>query len=382
MKLLPVLFLALAVPYVPGAPPRSLGQAPGEQISSEAAWDRALGSSSLTFEGQPFHAVMEIGKPGDEYSGTVEVWWEKSSVYRTKIVSPKFSQDRVVNGEKVFERDMGDYYPRWLENFVLAMLDPVPMAENFRGRGGLITIGAKLTDCFRRDDRPGGITDQMTWGIVCLKGAEPRLQSVLTTNMDITFDDWSAFGEKQIARTVTTDVEGYDQITGHLTTLEPLTTPDASHFDVKEVTPPEQRIATRYVSTREEESMVETVPDIHWPSVREGKTDGYMIVYARTDRTGQVRETSKHNSDQPGLEDFAMTAALKYKFKPLVVNGIAEQMEMPLVLHFTSRLEDPLPILNVEAMKKQMHGCVTEKVALGTAIVTTERVLRRRRQWC
>jgi hypothetical protein len=32
-------------------------------------------------------------------------------------------------------------------------------------------------------------------------------------------------------------------------------------------------------------------------------------------------------------------------------------MEMPLVLHFSSRLEDPLPILTVEQMKKQMIGC-------------------------
>ena len=48
--------------------------------------------------------------------------------------------------------------------------------------------------------------------------------------------------------------------------------------------------------------MVEKAPEIQWPAVREGKTEGYMIVYARTDRTGQVRETAKHNSDQPGLE--------------------------------------------------------------------------------
>ena len=101
-------------------------------------------------------------------------------------------------------------------------------------------------------------------------------------------------------------------------------------------------------------------------------TEGYMIVYARTDRTGQVRETSKFNSDQPGLESFGMEQALRYKFKPLVVNGVAQQMEMPLVLHFSSRLDDPLPVLTVEQMKKQMVGCRMIEVPAGSPIVTVK----------
>jgi hypothetical protein len=70
-----------------------------------------------------------------------------------------------------------------------------------------------------------------------------------------------------------------------------------------------------------------------------------------------VRETAKHNSDQPGLESFGMEQALKYKFKPLVGDGVTQQMEMPLVLHFSSRIGDPVPILNAEQMKHQMPDC-------------------------
>lgn len=351
---------------MPGFP-----QVQGEQVDTDTALNRALKTSSLTYDGKPFHAVMEIGSAGSEYTGHLEVWWVDASKYRTVLTSPKFSQERIVNGEKVFEKNDGDYYPRWLENFVLAVLDPVPMAKNFQGRGGAVTLGAQITNsCLRRDDRPGGITDQMTWGVVCFSGSEPHLASIFTTNMSLEFKDWKSFEKKQIARTYQTDVLGFQPVVGKLTELEQIKQPDEAMFAITTVTPPEQRISTQYVSTLTEESMVEKVPEIQWPPVREGKTEGYMIVYARTDRTGQVRETSKHNSDQPGLESFGMEQALRYKFKPLVVDGVAQQMEMPLVLHFTSRLGDPIPILTAEQMQKQMGGCKPGKLPSGSPDVT------------
>ena len=57
------------------------------------------------------------------------------------------------------------------------------------------------------------------------------------------------------------------------------------------------------------------------------------------------------------MESFGVEQALKYKFKPLIVDGVAVQMEMPLVLHFTSHIEDPIPILTVEEMKRQTISC-------------------------
>ncbi|CAN5669163.1 hypothetical protein BH10ACI4_BH10ACI4_34870 [soil metagenome] len=330
----------------------------GEKIDAEAALDRALKTSSLTFQGKPFHAVMEIGTAGTLYSGRVEVWWAGETKYKLIVTSPQFSQEKVVNGDLVSEKDTGDYYPRWLENFVLAILDPVPMAKNFRGHGGAVMLGEQITgSCLRRDDRPGGITDQLTWGMVCFSGSEPRLESVLTTNMSIQFRDWKKFEKKHVARTYETDVLDYKPVIGRMTALEELKSLDEATFAIAVATPADQRIATSFVSTLKEESLVEKAPVIEWPAVREGKTEGYMIVYARTDRTGQVRETAKHNSDQPGLEQFGMEQALRYKFNPLIVDGAAQQMEMPLVLHFISKIGDPLPNIYGEELLKQISGC-------------------------
>jgi hypothetical protein len=52
-----------------------------------------------------------------------------------------------------------------------------------------------------------------------------------------------------------------------------------------------------------------------------------------------------------------MEQALRYKFKPLIVDGAPVQMEMPLVLHFVSKVADPLPVLRGDELLKQISGC-------------------------
>jgi hypothetical protein len=358
--------------------PSGFPQIQGERMPADTALDRALKKSSLTFDGKPFHTVMEIGSAGKPYSGRLEFWWVNPTKYRSVITSPQFGQTKIVNGDRIEEKNEGDYYPRWLENFVFGVMDPVPVLKNFYGHGGAVAVGAQVTrSCLTRDDRPGGITDQITWGILCFSGSEPHVGSVLTMTYSMTFSDWKKFGNKQVAQTYTTDVLDYQEIVGRLTALEELKNPDESMFTVDHVTPADQRISTAFVSTLKEESLVEQVPAIQWPPVREGKTEGYMIVYARTDRTGQVRETAKHNSDQPGLEDFGMEQALRYKFKPLVVDGVAQQIEMPLVLHFSTTMGEPIPLLSPADMARQTISCKPASIPPGllpTGTIVTIRV--------
>ena len=52
-----------------------------------------------------------------------------------------------------------------------------------------------------------------------------------------------------------------------------------------------------------------------------------------------------------------MHQALSYKFKPLVVDGVAQQMELPLVIHFSTSISDPIPVLSVADMKRQTISC-------------------------
>lgn len=267
----------------------------------------ALQPTSLTAGGTPFHAVLTIGGKPSPYSGSIEIWWQTPTTYRTVTTSPGFSQTEIVAGTAVQQITDGDYLPRWLQDFRLALLDPPALALPFKGSPLPLTPGK--SSCLKRDDRPGGITNQLTWGNICFSGKPSQLTSVLTFNHSMQFSDLKQFNGKQVARTYQTDVESHEAVVAHLTTLEPLTSPAPDLFTVTTPTPPADRIQTAFLSTAKAESLIDHAPVIEWPTVREGRTEGYMIVYARTDRTGQVRETAKHNSDQPGLEDFGMQQA-------------------------------------------------------------------------
>jgi hypothetical protein len=350
-------------------------------ISADEALDRAVKKNVLTSDGPPFHAVLEIAeiKNADPaFKGHVELFWEGKRKYRLVLDSPDFGQTLIVNGDQVMETNRGDFYPNWLSSFVTALMDPMPRLKDLRGRGGKVAVGPNMSySCTNRDDRPNGITDQMTWAQVCFNGDEPQLQFAIDFTYNMEFHDFKKFGKKQIARSYVSGTGDHARLQGTLTTLEEWK-PDEGLLAVTNATAPADRILTTLVSTLTEESMLESAPkDVVWPKMREGKTDGYMIVQATTDRTGQVRETSKHNSDNPGLESFGREVALKYKFKPLMVNGAPQQMVMPLVLHFTTTLgADPLPELDDATTRKMVTGCslpdqISDPASSGQKIVIT-----------
>jgi len=115
-------------------------------LPNAVAVDRALRLCSLSEGDQPFHLVLEISPPAHPAGSSrgpssrvsdprvqnlrahVEVFWLNPITYRTEIRSQSFSQIRIVNGNVVEEHDTGDFYPRWIQNFVDAILDPVPQA--------------------------------------------------------------------------------------------------------------------------------------------------------------------------------------------------------------------------------------------------------------
>lgn len=331
------------------------------KISTDDALERASEASSLTYHGSPFHLVLAIEQPSDPgspFQGTVEVYWASANRYRTIVKSRTFEQTRTVDGDRVEEQDTGGFYPSWLRNYLVAIMDPLPRAAEFRGNASPVMLGSNISrSCVSRDDRTKGITDMMTWAEICFEGSEPRIESAMDFTYFMEYGDYQPFGKKQIARSYTDYTDDNEKVIGRVTKLEPLRPGDEAMLAVKIPTPPDGRIETRFVSMATNQAMVDNVPAIQWPPVREGKTEGNMIVHVVTDRTGQVREAYKHNSDNPGTEDFGVQQAMRYKFKPLIVDGAAVQMETPLVLHFSTTQGTPLPVVTGGDFDKYASGC-------------------------
>jgi hypothetical protein len=331
-----------------------------EHITGEEAIERALKQNTLTTHGSPFHAVLEIGEldnSNSRYRASIEVYWQDVTHYRVATKSDAYSENRTLNKNQVEDHVSGDFYPAWLRNFVTALLNPLPRSKEVLLRSSLVVVGnPTFQSCLERDDRTNGITDQMTWAKVCFNGMVQIVSSEDFTYA-MRFTDYQPFDKKSIARTYTTTTPEGGKLVGRLTVLEAWKPVDATLLKIQSPTPQDQQVWTSFVSMATNESLIEKTPTIEWPSIPEGRTDGHMIIRVITDRTGQVREAYKFSSDTSIVDNIGRTEALRYKFKPLIVNGVAQQMETPLVIHFTTRIENPYPIVSGGDVEKYATGC-------------------------
>jgi hypothetical protein len=165
----------------------------------------AIQHSALTLPGsKPFHLraeIIESTNPDSGYKGKFEEHWVSPEKWRRTIDSPDFSQTKVVNGDKVFERDTGDYFPWWLNNLITAMQDPWPgfvMPNQIHEKAGSSLNSGISNVCTHA--RVGN--DQWAFCI------EPR-RMLFTNAFDMSggyvgdFANFSAFGKKQVARQIT-----------------------------------------------------------------------------------------------------------------------------------------------------------------------------------
>jgi hypothetical protein len=89
-----------------------------------------LQQSQLTLpESTPFHLraeIVETTDPTSKYRGNVEEYWVTPEKWKRIVQSPEFSQTITVNGDKILEKNSGDYFPWWLNNALTAIFTPLP----------------------------------------------------------------------------------------------------------------------------------------------------------------------------------------------------------------------------------------------------------------
>jgi hypothetical protein len=320
-------------------------------LPNAVAVDRALRLCSLSEGEQPYHLILETSPPVDSLSihgpdqraqdlrAQIEIFWLNPITYRTEIRSRSFNQTRIVNDHVVEEHDTGDFYPRWIQNFVDAILDPVPQAAGLRKIPGKIPVGVQAHACISNSTPSGDLTDETAMAQVCFQDAEPKLASGVNFARSVWFDNFLPFGSQKIARTLVNDLPADFLIRGQVTLLEPLPKTEYALVKAKEFTPPANVIQTSLVSRTAAQSLLDiaarqsgTRAGLRPTDTQEGTP---MTVYIRTDRTGRVREAYRDNSDQSGRQNAAVALALTLRFKPLVIDGAPRQMEAPLTFPLT-----------------------------------------------
>jgi hypothetical protein len=317
---------------------------------------------------------MEIDEekhPEGIYKSSVEIYWASPKMYRLVVKSRDFSQTLIVNGARSEEIGTGDFYPGWLHQFVRALLDPAPRAQDTLLRSGTVTMrGGQFMGrvipphgCAVHEDRPNGITDEITSAEICLEGPDRRLTNVQQFDYGVGFSDYQPFGKKEIARTYGVMLSTFPSdeyitfLKGRLATLERLRKLPMALFAVEHPTAPANRIFTTLVSTADAEALLEQPPPMDWPPVAHGTTEGYLMLHVITDKTGSVRSAWRKNADNSWLEPYAITQALKFRFKPLLVDGVPQQMEAPLVLHFKTAVDGSMPKFSGDSIVQVASGC-------------------------
>ena len=362
----------------------AVAQEAGDKIVSIAeAADHAVQQSKLTLAGGvPFHLKAHIattGAPRPEYSADVEEYWVSPEKWRRTVQSAGFSQTLMVNGDKVSETIIGDYYPFWLHNLVTALFDPLPMVDQLKLMHGQLEIpedSAKSSSCMNMQFKVGTASAQNNVPLAfCFGGKGGLLQAVITPGYKAQFDNYLPFKKKMVARTIKAEFAPGLVIAAKVTQLAELPKADDKLFTADSVTPASEQMKTIQVTEDSARALALNTPAIAWPPVREGKTEGVMSVYVSVDRSGHVREVWPLVSNNLELNEAARQQLLQWQYKPYN-NGGASQMEVVLTFAFATRIENPIPVLSDAEARKLATRIVEAVVPAGKATKGTKFSLR------
>jgi len=339
------------------------------------AMDRAAQLSQLTAPGSaPFHlkaTIAELNSPDSDYKAEVEMYWVARDQWRRTLKSPDFSQTVIVNGGKVAEQNQGDYFPLWLNQFVIAMFDlaPAQIKQSKAPMPDMIAVQKKAaknlppalrglrldtgTHCVRNQE-PAGIPpiQNNIFTTTCFRTPPGLLESVSSPGFEAEFSDFKEFHGKNVARKISQEPEPGTKIEARVTELTDLKEPDPAMFSIQAPSAMHERAVRMRVSEGVARGLLLTTPEIAWLPVRDGKTNGTLSLVVSVDKQGHVRETWPLNSDNPFPQDQARKAVSEWRFKPLMMEGVPVQMETVLTFAFQTRIGDSIPVLSDEEGRK------------------------------
>jgi hypothetical protein len=325
-------------------------------ISIADAVEKALQRSQLTLPGsQPFHltaTISETTDPHSDYHATIEEYWVAPDKWRRTIESPNFSQTRIVNGEAVFEKNTGDYFPVWLNQMITALFDPVPMLDALKKTGANMPKpgGANSTSC-------GDLHSRLDRWVICF-GGDGLLSSVFMKGYSAEFKDYAKFAGKRVARKIVDDPEPGMTLETHITSLTELSASDQGLFAISQPTPLAEQIRRLRVDDDTVRRIALNSTEIAWPAVGAGPFTGGCAVYVSADRSGHIREAWPEGCDNASLEDPLRDAVKKWILKPAVSGGAPVQLESLMGFTFHTQLDSAksLPLLSdVEVRQLAQH---------------------------
>jgi len=201
--------------------------ASGRADDSEKLVKKAVERSTLNHAGtKPFHLRAVLAPSferdrGSNRTGEVEIWWASPTQWRREVRSPEFHQIAIVNGGREWQKNEGEYFPEWLRETSMALIEPVPLlnealkqvkdAEVKRLMGSTYFSWTMMsTDGKVEKGMGAGLAVKDSTGLLLYGGG---------LGWGGSYKDYKNFHDRMVAQTVSV---GSPEVTAKVTTLEDL----------------------------------------------------------------------------------------------------------------------------------------------------------------
>lgn len=306
---------------------------------AERTVKRAVERSTLNRAGtKPFHLKAVIAPSrerdrGSNRTGEVEIWWASPTQWKREVRSPEFHQIAIVNGIKEWQKNEGDYFPEWLRETCVALIEPVPpldqVLEQVKEAEVKKLMGSTYyswtmmsTDGKVEKGMGAGLAITDSTGLLFYGGA---------LGWGGLYKDYKSFHGRMVGQTVSV---GSPEVTAKITTLEDLRDVPPSLFEVEASGGDASLLRTVVVEETALRKNLMPKEPVVWPALQDGPLEGVVTTKIVVDRAGKVREVGSILSDNPGLSETAGKAIAAMQFTPYLQDGTAVQVVSRITMPF------------------------------------------------
>jgi hypothetical protein len=296
---------------------------------------KAIERSTLDQPGtKPFHLKatlapsFERDKASDR-TGTIEIWWYSPTQWKRDLAIPGFHLVEISDGSHHWQHSEGDYFPEWLREIAVAIIQPVPNRDQVLAHIKTAEVRTIRYSTYLNwmafSSNGAGITIDDNSGLLVHGGG---------LDWDFENHEYSAFHNLLIARKVAASGGSGPEVTAKITTLEDLGPIPAGLFDTTQPGSDLNPIRTVAVDELALRKNLQPQSPPTWPVLKDGPLEGAVTTTIVVDREGKVHDVGFMVADNPGANDAGRAYISSMRFQPYLLNGQPVQAFSRITLPF------------------------------------------------
>jgi hypothetical protein len=236
---------------------------------------------------------------GSNRTGEVEIWWVSPAQWKREVRSPEFHQIAIVNGSQEWQKNEGEYFPEWLREVSVALIEPVPSLDQVlkQVKDSDVKKFLGTTDFSWMIMSTDGNVEKGMGAGVSINDNAGLLQGGSGLGWSGFYADYKSFHGRMVAWTVKA---GSPEVTAKVTTLEDLRDVPSGFFDADVSGWGRAPLRTVVVEERSFRQNLLPVPPVAWPPLKDGPLEGVVTTEIVVDRAGKCVSLEQSFPTTPG----------------------------------------------------------------------------------